>query len=84
MRPVVLLGLAQESERRRAAGRPGAQIEGLRAGRRTRSGRACEFLEPRVRFVCGDLAIGVPVAATAAGWLVAGREPPAIARQAIE
>jgi putative ABC transport system permease protein len=28
--------------------------------------------------------IGVPVAATAAGWLVAGREPPAIARQAIE
>jgi putative ABC transport system permease protein len=28
--------------------------------------------------------IGVPLAAAAAGWLVAGREPPAIARQAIE
>jgi putative ABC transport system permease protein len=28
--------------------------------------------------------IGVPLAATAAGWLVAGRETPAIARQAIE
>ena len=28
--------------------------------------------------------IGVPLAATAAGWLVAGREPPAIARTAIE
>jgi putative ABC transport system permease protein len=28
--------------------------------------------------------LGVPVAATAAGWLVAGREPPAIARRAIE
>jgi putative ABC transport system permease protein len=28
--------------------------------------------------------VGVPVAATAAGWLVAGREPPAIARRAIE
>ena len=28
--------------------------------------------------------VGVPVAATAAGWLVAGREPPAIARPAIE
>lgn len=29
-------------------------------------------------------AIGVPLAATAAGWLLAGREPPAIARAAIE
>jgi putative ABC transport system permease protein len=28
--------------------------------------------------------IGVPLAAAAAGWLVAGREPPAIARRAIE
>ena len=28
--------------------------------------------------------IGVPLAAAAAGWLVAGREPPAIARQVIE
>jgi putative ABC transport system permease protein len=28
--------------------------------------------------------IGVPLAATAAGWLLAGREPPAIARPAIE
>jgi putative ABC transport system permease protein len=28
--------------------------------------------------------IGVPLAATAAGWLFAGREPPAIARAAIE
>lgn len=30
------------------------------------------------------IAIGGPVAATAAGWLVAGREPPAIARPVIE
>jgi putative ABC transport system permease protein len=28
--------------------------------------------------------VGVPFAASAAGWLVAGREPPAIARRAIE
>jgi putative ABC transport system permease protein len=28
--------------------------------------------------------VGVPVAAAAAGWLVAGREPPVIARRAIE
>jgi putative ABC transport system permease protein len=28
--------------------------------------------------------VGVPLAATAAGWLLAGREPPAIARRAIE
>jgi len=28
--------------------------------------------------------VGVPLAAAAAGWLVAGREPPAIARAAIE
>jgi putative ABC transport system permease protein len=28
--------------------------------------------------------VGVPLAATAAGWLLAGREPPAIARPAIE
>ena len=28
--------------------------------------------------------VGVPAAATAAGWLVAGREPPAIARAVIE
>jgi putative ABC transport system permease protein len=27
---------------------------------------------------------GVPLAAAAAGWLLAGREPPAIARSAIE
>jgi hypothetical protein len=32
MRHVVLLGLAQESERRRAAGRQGAQIEGCARG----------------------------------------------------
>ena len=30
------------------------------------------------------LVVGVPVAAAAAGWLLAGREPPAIARPAIE
>jgi putative ABC transport system permease protein len=30
------------------------------------------------------LVVGVPLAATAAGWLVAGREPPAIARSAIQ
>jgi putative ABC transport system permease protein len=28
--------------------------------------------------------IGVPLAAAAAGWLLAGREPPAIARAVIE
>jgi putative ABC transport system permease protein len=28
--------------------------------------------------------VGVPLAAAAAGWLVAGREPPAIARAVIE
>jgi putative ABC transport system permease protein len=28
--------------------------------------------------------VGVPLAATAAGWLLAGREPPAVARPAIE
>ena len=28
--------------------------------------------------------VGVPLAATAAGWLLAGREPPAIARRVIE
>src|SRR5262249_22066974 len=28
--------------------------------------------------------LGVPLAAAAAGWLVSGREPPAIARAAIE
>jgi len=28
--------------------------------------------------------IGVPLAATAAGWLLAAREPPAIARTVIE
>jgi putative ABC transport system permease protein len=32
----------------------------------------------------GVAVIGVPLAATAAGWLLAGREPPAIARTAIE
>jgi putative ABC transport system permease protein len=38
-----------------------------------------------VPFVYLALAIvGVPLAATAAGWLLAGREPPAIARQVIE
>ena len=30
------------------------------------------------------IVVGVPLAATAAGWLLAGREPPAIARTAIE
>jgi putative ABC transport system permease protein len=30
------------------------------------------------------MVVGVPLAATAAGWLLAGREPPAIARAAIE
>jgi putative ABC transport system permease protein len=29
------------------------------------------------------IVVGVPLAATAAGWLLAGREPPAIARPAI-
>ena len=28
--------------------------------------------------------VGVPLAATAAGWLLAGREPPAIARSVVE
>ena len=28
--------------------------------------------------------VGVPLTATAAGWLLAGREPPAIARAVIE
>jgi putative ABC transport system permease protein len=28
--------------------------------------------------------VGVPLAATGAGWLLAGREPPAIARTVIE
>jgi putative ABC transport system permease protein len=28
--------------------------------------------------------VGVPLAATAAGWLLTGREPPAIARPVIE
>jgi hypothetical protein len=55
MRRVVLLGLAQELEQRRAAGRPGARIEGC-ARRRTRSGHAREVPEPRVRFACADLA----------------------------
>jgi putative ABC transport system permease protein len=32
----------------------------------------------------GLIVVGVPLAATAAGWLLAGREPPAIARAAIE
>jgi putative ABC transport system permease protein len=32
----------------------------------------------------GFAALGVPLAATAAGWLLAGREPPAIARTVIE
>jgi len=32
MRHVVLLGLAQESEQRRAAGRPGARIQGCAWG----------------------------------------------------
>jgi hypothetical protein len=30
------------------------------------------------------IAVGVPWAAIAAGWLLAGREPPAIARTAID
>jgi putative ABC transport system permease protein len=30
------------------------------------------------------MVVGIPVAAAAAGWLLAGREPPAIARRAIE
>ena len=30
------------------------------------------------------LALGLPVAACAAGWLLAGREPPAIARRALD
>jgi putative ABC transport system permease protein len=32
----------------------------------------------------GLIVVGVPVAATVAGWLLAGREPPAIARPAID
>ena len=41
MRHVVLLGLAHESEQRRAAGRPGAQIEGCaRGGARAQAARA--------------------------------------------
>jgi putative ABC transport system permease protein len=30
------------------------------------------------------IVVGVPLTATAAGWMLAGREPPAIARPAIE
>jgi putative ABC transport system permease protein len=30
------------------------------------------------------IVVGIPLAATAAGWLLAGREPPAIARPAFE
>jgi putative ABC transport system permease protein len=30
------------------------------------------------------IVVGVPLVAAAAGWLLAGREPPAIARPAIE
>jgi hypothetical protein len=30
------------------------------------------------------MVVGVPLAAAGAGWLLAGREPPAIARPAIE
>jgi putative ABC transport system permease protein len=30
------------------------------------------------------IVVGVPLIAAAAGWLLAGREPPAIARPAIE
>ena len=30
------------------------------------------------------IVVGVPLIATAAGWLLAGREPPAIARPVIE
>jgi putative ABC transport system permease protein len=30
------------------------------------------------------IVVGVPLAAAAAGWLLAGREPPAIARPVIE
>ena len=30
------------------------------------------------------MVIGIPLAAAAAGWLLAGREPPAIARPAFE
>ena len=32
----------------------------------------------------GLAVVGVPLAATGAGWLVAGREPPAIARSVVE
>jgi len=38
---------------------------------------------PPVAFLVA-VVVGVPLAAAAAGWLVAGREPPAIARPAIE
>jgi hypothetical protein len=55
MRHEVLLGLAREREQRRAAGRPGAQIEGCaRGAARAQAARAS--FEPRVRFACGDLA----------------------------
>jgi hypothetical protein len=30
------------------------------------------------------MVVGIPVAAAAAGWLLAGRQPPTIARPAIE
>jgi putative ABC transport system permease protein len=30
------------------------------------------------------LLVGMPLAAAAGGWLLAGREPPAVARQPIE
>ena len=44
-------------------------------------------LEPlrRVPFVhLGITVIGLPVVAAAAGWLLVGREPPALARTALE
>jgi hypothetical protein len=30
------------------------------------------------------MTVGLPLAATTGGWLLAGREPPAIARQPLE
>jgi len=36
------------------------------------------------RFYLAVVVVGVPLAATAAGWLLAGREPPTIARSVVE
>jgi putative ABC transport system permease protein len=43
-----------------------------------------EYLSRIPLLALGLIVVGIPLVATAAGWLLAGREPPAIARPAIE